>query len=166
MKRFSILSFIVFFTGSLACLAHPVSEENGEPILLAEATMEEGDTGEAMLRELTGPTETKGIASIDPVGIIDLGAEFDGMSGRQLRARVFTIEPGGIVGLHTHQQRPGYAYILSGDITEHRNDMPGPVNHTAGSVAIEKTGISHWWENTSDAPVKALVVDIFTPETQ
>jgi hypothetical protein len=31
---------------------------------------------------------------------------------------------------------------------------------------MEKTGVTHWWENPYDEPVKALVVDIFTPEQQ
>jgi len=29
---------------------------------------------------------------------------------------------------------------------------------------MEKAGVTHWWENTFDGPVKALIVDIFKPE--
>jgi len=148
-------------------IAHPVGEDEhpdaAEVILIAEIRLDTGAQGGAV-RELTGPAESKGIASIEPMGIIELGGEFAAMAGRQLRARIFTVDPGGIVGIHTHTERPGFAYIISGTIIEHRNDAADPITHTAGSVAMEKSGVTHWWENTSDEPVKALVVDIFTPE--
>jgi quercetin dioxygenase-like cupin family protein len=161
-----LLSLWIALPWTGAAQAHPVLEEHhpdhGQAILLSEA--EPGGSSQGTLRELTGPAESKGIASIEPLGIVELGAEFPGMEGRQLRARLFTIEPGGIVGIHTHNQRPGYAYILSGRIIEHRNDTAGPITHAPGSIAMEKTGVTHWWENPLDEPVKALVVDIFTPE--
>ncbi len=147
--------------------AHPVEEgdhpDSEDDVILAEIRLGTKN-GAGAAGELTGPTETKGVASIEPRGIIELGGEFPAMESRQLRARVFTIEPGGVIGLHTHSQRPGYAYIISGKIIEYRNDTAEPVTHSAGSIAMEKTGISHWWENAFDEPVKALVVDIFTPE--
>ena len=145
--------------------AHPIDDQRDQPdqvIMLAqnEKTAPAPDT---TLRDLTGPTETKGIASIDPMGVVELGNEFPGMESRQLRARIFTIEPGGVVAIHTHNQRPGYAYIISGRIIEHRNDTADPITRTPGQIAMEKSGITHWWENTFDDPVKVLVVDIFTP---
>jgi quercetin dioxygenase-like cupin family protein len=161
-----IISVALLWTG--AARAHPVGDqhhpEGGQVIMLSEGKPGGADQGPP--RELTGPAESKGIASIEPLGIVELGAEFPGMEGRQLRARLFTIAPGGIVGIHTHNQRPGYAYILSGRIIEHRNDAAGPITHEPGSFAMEKTGVTHWWENPFDEPVKALVVDIFTPEQQ
>lgn len=156
-------SLLVIALGINNVHAHPVAEQQGhehdaKPVMLAAA--ESGAEQQAF----TGPTETKGVGSIEPVGEIELGPEFDGLDDRQLRARIFNLEPGAVIAVHTHQQRPGYAYILSGNIIEHRNDTDGPVTHSTGSVAIEKSGVSHWWENTSGEPVRALVVDIFTPE--
>jgi quercetin dioxygenase-like cupin family protein len=149
--------------------AHPVGEQDHpdteDVILLSEIRLNtKEETGSN--RELAGPSESKGIASIEPRGIIELGGEFAAMEGRQLRARIFTVDPGGVVGIHTHTQRPGFAYIISGKIIEHRNDTAEPITHTAGSVAMEKSGVTHWWENSFDEPVKALVVDIFTPENK
>lgn len=109
---------------------------------------------------LTGPTSTRGVSSIDVLGVIELGEEFPAMQGRQMRARVFTIEPGGVIAIHAHEQRPGYALILSGSIVEHRNDQTGPVVRNKGDVAIEKSGVAHWWENVSGEVVEALVVDV------
>jgi len=162
----------IFFLLAGTCLtntsAHPVDDnqlpDKVQVLMLVENTLAETDTGNVIVGGLTGPSESRGIASIDPIGIIALGGEFPTMQGRQLRARIFTIEPGGVVSIHTHIQRPGYAFIISGSIVEHRNDSPEPLVRNSGDIAMEKEGVTHWWENTFAEPVKALVVDIFTPE--
>ena len=115
---------------------------------------------------LEGPAETRGIASVEQLGTHDLVDEFPAMEGRQFRAREITIEPGGVVAIHRHEQRPGFAYILEGEIIEHRNDHPEPITRRAGDVAMESTGVAHWWENKSGAVVKALVVDIIPEQPQ
>lgn len=52
---------------------------------------------------------------------VDLGPEIPGMEGRQLRMRMVTIEPGGVLGpVHDHQDRPGTVDVLEGTITDHR----------------------------------------------
>ena len=117
-----------------------------------------------IVRELKGPAKTSGIASVRSLGSIDLGGEFAPMKGHQFRARIFTIAPGGVVARHEHHARPGYAYIISGQIIEHRNDNKEPIIRRAGDVAIERTGVAHYWENSFDEPVQALVVDIFRTE--
>lgn len=160
----------VLLTQATITTAHPVDDhrqpDKVEIILLADNTppAPAPESSTITLEGLSGPKDSKGIASIEPKGIIDLGGEFPAMAGRQLRARIFTIEPSGVVGIHTHIERPGYAYIINGRIMEHRNDSPGPIEHSAGSIAMENAGVTHWWENTFDEPVQALVVDIFKPE--
>jgi len=42
------------------------------------------------------PTESNGI-TITPLSAVDLGPEIPGMQGRQLRLRMLTIEPGGVL---------------------------------------------------------------------
>ncbi len=117
-----------------------------------------------IVRELDGPTKTHGIESVKALGVVDLGAEFQSMQGYQMRARIFTIKPGGVVARHEHQSRPGYAYILSGKVVEHRNDEKAALIRKAGDIAIERTGVAHWWENTFKEPMVALIVDIYKPE--
>src|SRR6185437_14297800 len=46
--------------------------------------------------------------------VVDLGAEIEGMAGRQLRMRVLTIEPGGYIGIHSHKDRPAVVYFMQG----------------------------------------------------
>lgn len=89
-----------------------------------------------------------------------LGGEFDGMQGRELRAREIVIAPGGVIAVHEHNTRPGVAYILEGEIIEHRNDNDKPIRRRQGDAAFERTGVAHWWENRSEKTVRALVVDI------
>ena len=109
---------------------------------------------------ISGPVKNKGIKSVKPVGSVALGSEFPALAGRQLRARELVIEPGGVVAIHQHDQRPGMAYILEGEILEHRSDQAQPLRRKKGDAAFEQTGLSHWWENKSKRPVRALVVDI------
>ena len=67
--------------------------------------------------------DTRGVTA-ELVGSIDLGAELEGMEGRQLRMRLFTFDPGAVFGpLHNHVGRPGIVYILQGTITDHRNGV-------------------------------------------
>ncbi len=50
---------------------------------------------------------TKGV-TVKLLATVDLGLEIEGMAGRQLRMRMVTIEPGGVlVPLHDHKDRPG-----------------------------------------------------------
>jgi len=107
-----------------------------------------------------GPTENRGVITVDPLAAFDLGGDFPELKGRQFRARVITLAPGAVVAVHQHQQRPGIAYILEGEVVERRNDSDQPIVRGVGQVAVERTGVVHWWENRSDKPARALVVDI------
>ena len=118
----------------------------------------------AAKKNFPGPTQNIGIRLVKPIGTVELGSEFPTTADRQLRARELVIEPGGVVAVHQHDARPGMAYILEGEIVEHRNVQPQPLLRKAGDAAFEKTGVSHWWENRSPHPVRALVVDIVPVE--
>jgi quercetin dioxygenase-like cupin family protein len=60
--------------------------------------------------------ETNGVTA-EVLATVDLGPEIEGMAGRQLRMRLVTIEPGGVLGpMHDHNDRPGIVYILQGTI--------------------------------------------------
>ena len=125
----------------------------------------DGKTNDLVIvRELQGPMKTAGIESVKALGVVDLGSEFEAMKGHQMRARIFTINPGGVVARHEHQSRPGFAYIISGQIIEHRNDQKDALVRKPGDVAIERSGVVHYWENTFGEPVVALVIDIVRAE--
>lgn len=119
----------------------------------------------AQEKHMDGPKENKGLKA-ELLGSVDLGKEFEGMQGRELRARMITIEPGGMVAVHQHDSRPGLAFILEGEVLEHRNDSKESVLRGKGQIVFENTGVTHWWKNQSKSMVKALVVDIIKSETK
>jgi quercetin dioxygenase-like cupin family protein len=110
-------------------------------------------------------TVTQGVLEVKRLGGQPLGPDFPALAGRELRLRQITIAPGGSIGLHLHDQRPGVAYILEGQMTERRG--PGFVPQVIGNgeAAFEGSGISHWWRNEGSTPARALVVDIVPVET-
>lgn len=142
--------------GAWVWLHIAVAQESGG----GKGVVPEAERSLAADRGIKGPTQNQGIKSIAVLGTVDLGSEFAAMNGRQLRARELVIEAGGVVAVHQHDSRPGMAYILEGEIIEHRNDRTPLIVHKEGSVAFEKTGVAHWWENRSSLPVRALVVDV------
>lgn len=149
MKMRWLLALAYLLSGGNAA-AH----EN-EPMIVPDAEREQA----AELRA-SGPAENRGVESVRNLGKVDLTGEFESPDGRILRVREIVIKPGGVVAVHQHQSRPGMAYILEGEIVEHRNDSDDPVARNAGAVSFEKTGVTHWWENKSNGKVRALVVDI------
>jgi quercetin dioxygenase-like cupin family protein len=105
------------------------------------------------------PTQNKGVSASAPT-FIDLTNEFDSVAGRQLRLRVVTIEPGGIVALHSHRGRPGVAFALQGTLIEHRDN--GAVHeYGPGQSWTEDGNTTHWAENKGDEAVKVIAVDLF-----
>ena len=107
-----------------------------------------------------GPSEARGVTT-KPLGTIDLSSEIEGMSGRQLRARLVTIEPGGHVSVHSHKDRPTMEYVVQGQPVEIRNGIEIP--HQPGDMVIATHDVSHWWENRGTTAVVLLPVDIFKP---
>jgi len=75
-----------------------------------------------MSNEQAAPV-TKGVMA-ELLATVDRGPQIEGMAGRQLRMRMVTIEPEGVLGpIHDHKDRPGIVYILQGTITDHRNGL-------------------------------------------
>jgi quercetin dioxygenase-like cupin family protein len=110
------------------------------------------------------PTENVGISNVEVVNTHDLTKEHPSLAGKVLRTRRIEVAPDGIVGFHVHQSRPGFAYILEGEMKEYRPGMEKPLSHPKGSLAVERNCVAHWWKNESSNPSLILVVDIYTPE--
>ena len=130
------------------------------PLILAQAVVPEAEKKAAREMMAEGPDKTSGIAGVNKLGTAALEGEFDSPAGLVLRAREIIFEPGGVVAVHQHDGRPGVAFIIEGELTEHRAGVDGPVVRKAGDVAFEQTGVTHWWKNDSGKAARALVVDI------
>jgi quercetin dioxygenase-like cupin family protein len=103
--------------------------------------------------------ETTGV-TVNQLATIDLGPEIAGMEGRQLRMRIVTIEPGGVIGpIHNHIDRPGVVYILQGTITDHRNGVAKEYGPGLGWPEDKNT--THWLENRGTISAVEISVDIF-----
>ena len=112
------------------------------------------------------PTETTNV-SIQPLGGVDLARDFPSLTNRVLRARRITIGPGGSVAWHEHQQRPGVAYLIEGSLIEIRDDGSGVrrIERQAGDAVFESKGVLHAWENISQHPATAVVIDVMIEDT-
>jgi len=106
--------------------------------------------------------ETKGV-TVKQLAAVDLGPEIEGMVGRQLRMRMVTIEPGGVIGpIHNHIDRPGVVYILQGTITDHRNGVAKEYGPGVGWPEDKNT--THWLENRGTTVAVEISVDIFNQQ--
>lgn len=105
------------------------------------------------------PTMPKGVTD-DVLSSIDLAGEI-GVAGRQLRTRRLVVQPGGVVPLHSHKDRPALIYTISGSITEYSSACAAPVEHKAGDISREAEGLSHYWVNNGSEPAVLLSSDVF-----
>ncbi len=102
--------------------------------------------------------DTKGV-SVKLLKSFDLGAEIEGMAGRQFRMRLITFEPGAVFGpLHDHKDRPGLVYILQGTITDHRDGTA--TDYGPGLGWPEDHTTVHWLENRGEVTAMEISVDI------
>jgi quercetin dioxygenase-like cupin family protein len=102
--------------------------------------------------------ETQGVTT-ELLATIDLGAEIEGMEGRQLRMRMFTFAPGAVFGpVHDHRDRPGVVYVLQGAITDHRDGVA--TDYGPGVGWPEDRNTMHWLENRGTVPAVEVSVDI------
>jgi quercetin dioxygenase-like cupin family protein len=104
-------------------------------------------------------TAAKGVTDTT-LGAIDLANESIGAKERQLRFRKLTIEPGGVVPWHSHDDRPALIFVQEGEIIEYASNCAVPILHKAGEIRPETKGTSHWWENKGTKTVILYVGDI------
>jgi quercetin dioxygenase-like cupin family protein len=81
------------------------------------------------------------------LGTVDLGPEIN-VASRSLRLRKLVLQPGGVVPMHSHGDRPALILTASGTVTEYSSKCLVPIVHKAGEVSTETNGVTHWWKNT------------------
>jgi quercetin dioxygenase-like cupin family protein len=99
------------------------------------------------------------------IGRVDLGPEIN-VDGRSLRLRRLVLQPGGIVPMHSHTDRPALIITVSGEVTEYRSTCKTPIVHRAGEVSQESGGLSHWWKNTGKTEAVLLSADVFHDQAE
>jgi quercetin dioxygenase-like cupin family protein len=104
-------------------------------------------------------TKAVGVADVT-LGSIDLGTQPAHIEGRELRFRKLTIEPGGVVPWHSHDDRPALIFVQQGEIVEYASNCAEPIVHKAGDIRPEVFGTSHWWKNLGKETVILYVGDV------
>jgi quercetin dioxygenase-like cupin family protein len=94
------------------------------------------------------------------LGSIDLGKQPAHIEGRELRFRRLTIEPGGVVPWHSHDDRPALIFIQQDEIVEYASNCEVPITHKTGDIRAEVFGTSHWWKNLGKETVILYVGDV------
>lgn len=105
--------------------------------------------GKAGANALSGAATMPSKVTDNVLSTVDLGPEIN-VSGRSLRLRKLVLQPGGVVPMHSHVDRPALIMTASGTVTEYSSSCLVPIVHKAGDVANEAGGISHWWKNTGN----------------
>ena len=103
------------------------------------------------------PTQNSGFSE-ELLRSLNLEREFPSTMGRTLRMRKITLQPGGVLALHDHTDRPGITYLLEGQLTYHQDGKPDQVINPGGGAA-EGRGTRHWAENTGKVPAVWIGVD-------
>ena len=116
----------------------------------------------AAIGESVPPKANTGMKIGDPV-TLDLTPWAGDMTGRQLRMRKFDIEPGGIIGIHSHDDRPDVSYLVQGTLTEFRSSE-SPQSRASDTLHAAGKGVRHWLENKGSTPAILIVADIFKPQ--
>ena len=94
------------------------------------------------------------------LGSINLEKQPANIRDRELRFRKLTIEPGGIVPWHSHDDRPALIFVQQGEIVEYASNCADPIVHKAGDICAEVFGTSHWWKNLGKETVILYVGDV------
>jgi quercetin dioxygenase-like cupin family protein len=118
--------------------------------------------GQAGENALTDAATMPSRVTDEVIASIDLGQGY-GVPGRNLRMRRLVIEPGGVVPLHSHSERPANIYVVSGEVTEYASNCQVGVTHRAGDVVAEQGNIAHWWRNNSRRRAVLISADIPPP---
>jgi quercetin dioxygenase-like cupin family protein len=105
-----------------------------------------------------GPTMPKDVTDT-VLGTVDLTQHIN-VDGRSLRMRRLVLQPGGIVPMHSHADRPALIITVSGEVTEHRSNCAKPIVHKAGELSRETADVEHWWQNSGKTEAVLLSADV------
>jgi len=105
------------------------------------------------------PTENKGLKAVE-LRSVDLSSEIDSVQGRKLRLMLLTLEPGGVVGLHSHKDRPTVLHVIKGALTSHPQAKPEVVLR-AGDGLAEGKDSNFWVQNTGSEPAEFIWLPVY-----
>jgi quercetin dioxygenase-like cupin family protein len=112
----------------------------------------------AAISQQVPPSENKGV-EVSQSESVDLGAEI-GLQGFRLEMRKYTVEPGGVIRLHSHKDRPEAVYILQGTLTEYRDGAFFRMR-PEGMMSTSGKDVTHWLENKGTVLAVFVAAGVF-----
>lgn len=94
------------------------------------------------------------------VGTVRLDGPVLHLPNHELRMRRITVEPGGAVMLHSHENRPALAIVTKGELIEFNNECSVPIRHKTGEIIKEGFHVKHWMKNDGPGSAVLTVTDI------
>ena len=141
-------------TASRAAAAEPTAPE-AEPTVAPDH-----DDEDAIIGDRRHPLRFRWQTDREGRFSIELAKENVRLDERRLRLRHMEIQPGGIVPLHDHADRPALIMVNSGEIYENSSKCAVPIFHKAGDISREFLGVKHWWKNEGNVVVVLTIADI------
>jgi len=127
-------------------------------VLFVASALALGFAGGLAVGQAKAPTENKGLSQ-DKLRSLDLTEEIDSVKGRPLRMRKIMLLPGGVIGLHSHKDRPTVSYFLQGEVIYHEEGK-APRVVKGGEGIAEGKDTTHWAENRKGVAAVWIAVDI------
>ena len=120
-----------------------------------------GAVGTQGLAQMAAPSEHKGL-SVETLGVIpeDSMKATVGLEGHILLLRAITIEPGGQIAKHSHENVPGLVKVIDGAWVEGKETGETTFRADTEQAVIEDETTVHWFYNRGDEPATAIVCDI------
>jgi quercetin dioxygenase-like cupin family protein len=140
---------------ALACAIIAASAAHNSSAIAGECPADQAKAG---VRD-KADFKAQGVSDVT-LGSINLETQPAKIKDRELRFRKLTIEPGGIVPWHSHDDRPALIYVQQGEIVEYASNCAVPIVHKAGDLRPEVYGTSHWWKNLGSETVILYVGDV------
>lgn len=111
--------------------------------------------------EFPGPAAHYKMTNME-LGSFDLARELPALKGRDVRARFWLMEPGGMIAEHCHADRPAFVYLLTGEVIETIEIRGKAVKRVirAGESVPEHNGTHHWWVNQGKTNVLMVAIDL------
>jgi quercetin dioxygenase-like cupin family protein len=76
---------------------------------------------------------------------------------RKMRLRQLDVTPGGVVPIHSHENRPAILYILKGSMHEYNSRFENPRFFKEGDTLAEFNHVTHWAKNASDTEILSIL---------
>ncbi len=107
------------------------------------------------------PSEHKGL-EVKKLGVVSAESmkATVGLEGHILLLREITIEPGGQIAKHSHEEIPGLVKVIDGAWVEGQEGGEATFDAGGEAAIVEDETTVHWFYNRGSEPATAIVCDI------